>query len=208
METLAVLYTHVNYETPKPQLRFQSLKEFIQLFLPSSAWIKLTAIALSLSILTSVASVSATVRRGVSGSYVTSIQQALIRAGHDPGPVDGVYGGMTEYAVIRFQQNQGLNPDGVVGPATASALGLGYSGGGVGSGGIGGGIGGGGGFGVGEVVTIATNGSPLNVRSGPGLDYGVIYTLPFGAVAPVTGRRVGGWIQLADGGWVSSSWVR
>jgi peptidoglycan hydrolase-like protein with peptidoglycan-binding domain len=122
--------------------------------------------------------------------------------------VDGVYGGMTEYAVIRFQQNQGLNPDGVVGPATASALGLGYSGGGVGSGGIGGGIGGGGGFGVGEVVTIATNGSPLNVRSGPGLDYGVIYTLPFGAVAPVTGRRVGGWIQLADGGWVSSSWVR
>lgn len=56
-------------------------------------------------------------------------------------------------------------------------------------------------------VRVTTNGSALNVRSGPGLDYAVTGVLPNGAVASTSGRTSGGWIQLADGGWISSSWV-
>ena len=53
---------------------------------------------------------------------VRSVQQRLRRAGERPGPVDGRYGPLTEAAVERFQADQGLTVDGVVGPATATAL--------------------------------------------------------------------------------------
>ena len=40
------------------------------------------------------------------------------------GGVDGVFGEMTEDAVIQFQMKNGLNADGVVGPKTAMKLGI------------------------------------------------------------------------------------
>jgi peptidoglycan hydrolase-like protein with peptidoglycan-binding domain len=39
------------------------------------------------------------------------------------GPVDGIIGGTTTAAVIRFQRKHGLTPDGVVGPKTRRAFG-------------------------------------------------------------------------------------
>lgn len=53
---------------------------------------------------------------------VTELQHALSSAGYDPGTPDGTFGRRTEAAVIAFQQANGLSPDGVVGPETASAL--------------------------------------------------------------------------------------
>jgi peptidoglycan hydrolase-like protein with peptidoglycan-binding domain len=53
---------------------------------------------------------------------VTKLQQQLLRAGFDPGQVDGTFGPQTQSAVVAFQQEQGLAPDGVVGPLTSSAL--------------------------------------------------------------------------------------
>jgi peptidoglycan hydrolase-like protein with peptidoglycan-binding domain len=52
----------------------------------------------------------------------TELQRALLRAGFDPGPVDGKLGKKTKAAVKAFQRKQGLTADGVVGEKTWSAL--------------------------------------------------------------------------------------
>jgi len=53
---------------------------------------------------------------------VRTIQQALMDKGFEPGPVDGIWGRSTIAAVMRFQTENRLKPDGVVGPATKAAL--------------------------------------------------------------------------------------
>lgn len=50
------------------------------------------------------------------------IQEALKKAGFDPGPIDGVRGRRTIGAVKAFQQANGLTVDGIVGRNTARAL--------------------------------------------------------------------------------------
>jgi hypothetical protein len=55
---------------------------------------------------------------------VRDIQQALLSAGLDPGPLDGLYGIKTVAAVAAFQTVKGLVADGEVGPQTAGALGV------------------------------------------------------------------------------------
>lgn len=57
-----------------------------------------------------------TLRRGSSGPWVDYLQQLT------PLVNDGDFGPDTEAAVKNFQQNQGLTPDGVVGPQTWEAL--------------------------------------------------------------------------------------
>lgn len=56
------------------------------------------------------------------GSAVSELQQALADAGFDPGPIDGDFGPQTRAAVMAFQQRNGLDVDGVVGPQTWGAL--------------------------------------------------------------------------------------
>ena len=58
-------------------------------------------------------------------SYDTkTIQQKLNSWGYYKGSVDGVYGAKTREAVKAFQRKNGLTADGVVGPATAKAMGI------------------------------------------------------------------------------------
>jgi chitosanase len=57
------------------------------------------------------------------GDDVRAVQQALVNAGFTV-TVDGAFGTATEAAVRQFQQQKGLTADGIVGPATRSALGL------------------------------------------------------------------------------------
>lgn len=66
----------------------------------------------------------AAVAWGDRGADVVKIQQRLRQYGYMDGPADGVFGQETYEAVIWFQRKNGLKADGVVGPATAAALGL------------------------------------------------------------------------------------
>ena len=53
---------------------------------------------------------------------VRALQRNLRAAGHRPGPVDGLYGPLTEAAVERLQRESGLAVDGIVGPQTRRVL--------------------------------------------------------------------------------------
>jgi putative peptidoglycan binding protein len=63
-------------------------------------------------------------KRGSSGPAVSALQQKLQAAGFSPGAIDGKFGPGTESAVKSFQRSRGLTADGIVGPLTASALGV------------------------------------------------------------------------------------
>lgn len=65
-----------------------------------------------------------TLRRGDKGPYVTMAQTMLINRGYDLGKwgADGSFGAATEKAVRAFQKDAGLTQDGIIGPATWSAL--------------------------------------------------------------------------------------
>lgn len=273
METLAFIYTYVIYEDQHPTPERSGFTH------PHCVQIGFAGAALALTLLNMIStSAIAAVRRGDRGSAVTEVQRALINKGHNPGAIDGVFGGQTQYAVIQFQQKRGLPADGVVGPSTAQVLGISNptptptTGGGTSSPATTGSVrvtapngvnirsGPGtsyarvGGLTFGTVVAtssttngwykiadgwisasytssassgtaspsgnnnpgnksnsgtiqIATNGTPLNVRSGPGTSYAALTTLSNGITIATSGRTSGGWIQLAQGGWVSSQWV-
>jgi len=59
-----------------------------------------------------------TLRIGFRGPGVKCLQDALEIA------ADGIFGPLTQKAVINFQKSKGLVPDGIVGPKTKAALGF------------------------------------------------------------------------------------
>lgn len=68
-------------------------------------------------------------RRGSRGELVTTLQKRLKTWGYYTGNVDGIFGSQTEQAVKYFQRKNGLAADGIVGPATAKAVGISLTGG-------------------------------------------------------------------------------
>ena len=60
--------------------------------------------------------------RSEGSARVRVLQQRLRKLEQQPGPVDGLYGPLTEAAVRRFQSSAGLQVDGIVGPRTLKAL--------------------------------------------------------------------------------------
>jgi N-acetylmuramoyl-L-alanine amidase len=85
---------------------------------------------LVLVVLTAVQPISnaAALKRGSSGDDVIKLQKKLKNWGYYSGAVDGIFGAGTESAVKYFQRKNGLTADGVVGAATAKALGMTLSG--------------------------------------------------------------------------------
>jgi len=63
-----------------------------------------------------------TLRRGSVGNYVQELQLLLSFWSYRPGSIDGIFGPLTQNAVMAFQRDQGLAVDGVVGPITWGAL--------------------------------------------------------------------------------------
>lgn len=64
---------------------------------------------------------------GSRGAGVKDLQNRLKAAGYLNSVADGIYGSLTEQAVRSFQQANGLQVDGIAGPATLSALNHGLS---------------------------------------------------------------------------------
>jgi peptidoglycan hydrolase-like protein with peptidoglycan-binding domain len=65
-------------------------------------------------------------KKGMSGSDVKKLQEMLIQLGYgsymEPYGADGIFGEATERAVLAFQKNNGLDPDGIVGPLTMGKI--------------------------------------------------------------------------------------
>lgn len=57
-------------------------------------------------------------RLGTRGTDVMEIQALLQKIGYNPGVIDGVFGPQTQQAVMAFQRDYGLTPDGIIGPNT------------------------------------------------------------------------------------------
>lgn len=57
-------------------------------------------------------------RPGDTGEHVKPLQGLLSSYGYYHGELDGSYGPQTEKAVTKFQENNGLDPDGIAGPKT------------------------------------------------------------------------------------------
>jgi peptidoglycan/xylan/chitin deacetylase (PgdA/CDA1 family) len=64
---------------------------------------------------------SGLIRKGDRGDLVRALQEALDSAGY-AASADGIFGEQTHSSLAEFQQDQGLDPDGVAGPATLAAL--------------------------------------------------------------------------------------
>ncbi|HTB23098.1 MAG TPA: GH25 family lysozyme [bacterium] len=64
----------------------------------------------------------AAIQLGAQGPPVLAIQNALIAGGYLAGPVDGLFGPITQAALIAFQKSKKLAPDGILGPDTKAAL--------------------------------------------------------------------------------------
>jgi len=61
-------------------------------------------------------------RSGSKGPEVSLLQNELVSAGFNPGPVDGDFGPRTQQAVRAYQRAAGLEVDGIVGPKTWNSL--------------------------------------------------------------------------------------
>ncbi|MGQ4649042.1 peptidoglycan-binding protein [Lyngbya aestuarii] len=118
METLA--YLHLALADEVPTSTDDTVKETTrkrpEIF---NGFIPLTIV---LGILGTATQAFAFVQQGDSGSQVSSLQQRLAQLGYFQGNATGYFGPVTRRSVIRFQQSQGLTPDGVVGTNTQASL--------------------------------------------------------------------------------------
>ena len=81
------------------------------------------ALVIALAAVTALAAPTV-LRLGSSGEQVRTLQSKLKQWGYYSGSVDGVFGSQTQEAVKYFQRRNGLTADGIVGSATAAALGM------------------------------------------------------------------------------------
>ncbi len=87
-------------------------------------------ITVSAILLLSLFSASSLSKQGSRGDEVIAIQTKLSESGYYSGKIDGIYGSATKSAVIKFQRDNGLEADGIVGSKTLKALGIAQNSGG------------------------------------------------------------------------------
>ncbi|WP_017302844.1 peptidoglycan-binding protein [Spirulina subsalsa] len=141
---------------------------------------------------------------GSRGDRVAEVQTLLRNWGYDipygvNGEMRGVFTDATLQAVRQFQSRMGLMVDGIVGPQTIAAL----RGGQGGSSAVDKA-----GMGTEGNYIVVTNGNRLNVRSGPGMNYPVVRSLPDGTPIMVASVPNPNWAQIAPGQFVSTGFIR
>ncbi|SKB12207.1 Peptidoglycan-binding domain 1 protein [Planktothrix sp. PCC 11201] len=118
---LALALTHEDQASDQ----FSGLNEVNWEKLSSQTYRYFLALAVAFSVLAVAQTAQALVMSGDSGTQVRQIQQRLQELGYFNANATGNFGGLTKDAVIRFQRDAGLSADGIVGPKTLAALGLG-----------------------------------------------------------------------------------
>ncbi|MEG4054891.1 MULTISPECIES: peptidoglycan-binding protein [unclassified Microcoleus] len=116
MDGLAYLHLAETWETAAGQTRSTHSKRHLNL--ASSALLFFT-IALTIFNLVNPA---LAIKKGDSGPEVAELQKTLQNAGYFRGKATGFYGSLTQAAVKKFQAENNLKVDGIVGPKTLSAL--------------------------------------------------------------------------------------
>lgn len=196
MEIFAFTQNAVGYEDSGAEPQLRSFDEF-NIEIPKSAILGAAGVAAATVVMGHSPEAHAIVDSGDRCAAVSTIQQTLNSRGFNAGNVDGVYGHITEGAVERAQRFYGLNDDGVVGPNTASALGLDPN---I-SCGVSQNPGGGGG------LYRVTTPSGINVRSNPDTSAARQYGVSSPSTIGLTDTRVNSdgyeWAQVSDGNWVA-----
>lgn len=111
------------HEDP-PEYKFRALKVVQWQKFSSHSYRWFLSLAVSIAVLCVAHTAQALVQQGDSGSQVTQVQQRLRQLGYFNASETGFFGIITRDAVIRFQRDQGLAADGIVGPQTLAALGV------------------------------------------------------------------------------------
>ena len=124
IESYAFLALALTYEDPVSN-QFSGLNQVNWKKLSSQTYRYFLALAVAVSVLTVAQTAQAEIARGDSGNQVRQVQQRLQQLGYFNANATGNFGGLTQEAVIRFQRDAGLSADGIVGPRTLAALGLG-----------------------------------------------------------------------------------
>ncbi len=91
--------------------------------LSTRAAVSLLSLTMALSIFGITNQALAVVQEGDQGADVTAVQQRLRELGYYKAKINGYFSSQTKNAVIQFQQDKGLAPDGIVGPNTLAVLG-------------------------------------------------------------------------------------
>ncbi len=116
MDGLAYLHLAETWETAAGQTRSTNSKKHLNL-----ASTPLLFFTLALTVLNLVNPALA-IKKGDSGPEVAQLQKTLQNAGYFRRQPTGFYGAVTQAAVKKFQADNNLKVDGIVGPKTLSAL--------------------------------------------------------------------------------------
>ncbi|MGL5065222.1 MAG: peptidoglycan-binding protein, partial [Microcoleus sp.] len=117
MDELAYLHLAETWETPADKTPTLHWKKHL-----NSTSAALLCLTIALTIINSIGPAFALIKRGDSGPEVAQIQKTLKQVGYFRGRATGFYGSITVAAVRKFQKDNNLKVDGIVGPQTLSAL--------------------------------------------------------------------------------------
>ncbi|MEM9922167.1 MAG: peptidoglycan-binding protein [Cyanobacteria bacterium P01_D01_bin.50] len=128
MENIGYIHAASAYEAPESteiipfEFDFNIFAGLKKKKLSTYAAMRLLSVALTLFFLSSIGQALALEKYGSKGASVTAIQKCLKELGYFNTSVSGYYGSKTKISVTKFQKDNGLTTDGIVGRNTQRTL--------------------------------------------------------------------------------------